>query len=251
MSSECDDELDLSDCESLLEVTVDRVNGGGDALGELDGTFVHVTENPSLDITPSAGERHVIEVKRRDGLVTGEVTGFSTLEGMERFDTPEEEREWLRSPAPGDCFEGTIDRIDNDENRVIDVDSVAVDSVLVGHGDPGDEVVVWLNKKSGDRLIGRIILNRSADPRRRELSEEEKQRIQHRYETANPPSNMNELLDGQQVRRQPLFSRDHPSQHDHRESRAARTSVLIIQTKSRNSCAKSYRPISEVHAERR
>jgi hypothetical protein len=137
VASECDDnEPGPSDCKSLLEVTVDRVNGGGDALGELDGTLVHVTENPILGITPSAGERHVIEINRRDGLITGEVTGFSTLEGMERFDTPEEEREWLRSPTPGDCFEGTIDRIDNDENRVTDVDSAAVDSVLVGRGDP-------------------------------------------------------------------------------------------------------------------
>lgn len=193
-----DNESGPSDRESLLEVMVDRVNGGGDALGELDGALVHITENPALDITPSAGERHVIEITRRDGLITGEVTGFSTLEGMERFDTPEEEQEWLRSPAPGDCFEGTIDRINDDETRVIEVDSVAVDSILVGRGDPGDEVVVRLNRKSGDRLIGRVISNRSADPRRRELTEEEKRQVQHRYETANPPSNMNELLDGHQ-----------------------------------------------------
>lgn len=194
------DEKDLGprERESFLEVTVDRVNRGGDALGELDGTLVHVTENPVLDITPSTGERHVIEVKRRDGLIVGEVTGFSTLEGMERFDTPEEEREWLRSPAPGDYFEGTIDYIDDDGNRVLEVDSVAVDSILVGRGDPDDEVVVRLNRKSGDRVIGRIILNRSTDPRRHELTEEEKRRVRHRFETANPPSNMNELLDGHQ-----------------------------------------------------
>lgn len=205
VASECDDnEPGPSDRESLLEVMVARVNGDEDVLGELDGTLVHVTDNPALDITPSAGDRHVIEVTRLNGLITGEVTGFSTLEGMERFDTPEEEKKCLRSPAPGDCFEGTVDRID-DENRVIEVNSAAVDSILLGRGDPGDEVVVRLNRKSGDRPVGRVISNRSADPRRRELTEEENQRVRHRYET--PPVEQERVAGRPPARRQPLFSR--------------------------------------------
>lgn len=192
--------IDRCSLDELEEVKINRISNSGTAIAEKDGSRIHVKRNSILDIELVPDEKHVVEIKESGSLLYGIVTGFRTLEDLKNFDLPEDlsawkdSIEWNTSPEPGQYFQGTIDRVNDSGERVVNLNSKFMKSIVVDMGNPGDEVGIRLTKKSGDDLIGRVIGYLHKEPEEYELSNAEKRVANDKFDTVDYRSNMNDLL---------------------------------------------------------
>ena len=191
------------------EIEIGSISGNGNVIAKetYRGHHIHVIDDSDTTDNLQLEENHLVRLETRNGerkinpyidelYLNGVITGFESFEdeGVEK--SLSSQREWLSSLKPGRFFKGTISKITESEDRVIEVDSEYTGAVIVSKGKPGDVVEVRLTKTADENFYGNVVEFCNKKRGTHQISDEDRMCAQRKFKDVQYDSDRNDLLNG-------------------------------------------------------